>query len=221
MLTIKSPNNYNEMLEGLNKGTSITTFIFFVALRYFEIVPKIIIPESLIPPLKDYKELIDWVVSFGALPLAAALLAAFFSSFFEAHNKISKLLGIRYAWERFFIIKPLLANANINRDLSRPEIKLAMSKLYYPEAKKIDQHYVQLFWRYAMFFWVFFEHNFVVLVTTSILEFIYRDKSFTALWLYLLALFAVTLAQWFFVTVEKSKDQAKQIPIQATKEYFK
>lgn len=221
MLTIKSPNNYNEMLEGLNKGTLITTFIFFVVLRYFEIIPKIIIPESLIPPLKDYKELLDWAASFGALPLAAALLTAFFSSFFEAHNKISKLLGIRYAWDKFFIIKPLLKNAKINKNLSRAEIKLAMSNFYYPEAKKIDQHYVQLFWRYAMFFWVFFEHFFVVLVTSSALEFIYREKSFTALWVYLLVLFSVTLTQWLFVTVQKSKNQAKQIPIEAVKEYFK
>jgi len=221
MLTFKSPNNYNEMLEGLNKGTFFTTLIFFIALRFFEIIPKIIIPETLVPPLKDQKELIDWVVSFGAIPLTAALLANFLSSFFEIHNKISKLLGIRYIWDKFFIINPLLKSAKIIKKLNRTEIKLAMSKFYYPEIKKIDQHYVQLFWRYAMFFWVFFEHIFVVLVTTSTLELIYSDKSFTALWQYLLILSIITFTQWYFVTVQKSKDQARQISVKAIKKYFK
>lgn len=221
MLTIKSPNNYNEMLEGLNKGTFFTTLIFFFVLRYVETIPKIIIPESLIPPVKDYKELMDWVVSFGAIPLAAALLATFLSSFFEIHNKISRLLGTRYIWDKFFIITPMLKSANINKQLNRAEIKLAMNKLYYPEAKKIDQHYVQLFWRYAMFFWIFFEHIFVVLTTICALEFIDRDKSFTGLWLYLAALSVVTIAQWYFVTVKKSIDQANQIPVKAIKKYFK
>lgn len=221
MLTIKSPSNYNEMLEGLNKGTFFTTLIFFFALRYVEIIPKIIIPESLIPPVKDYKELMDWAVSFGAIPLVAALLATFLSSFFEIHNKISTLLGTRYIWDKFFIITPMLKSANINKQLNRAEIKLAMNKLYYPEAKKIDQHYVQLFWRYAMLFWIFFEHIFVVLTTICALEFIDRDKSFTGLWLYLAALSVVTLAQWYFVTVKKSIDQANQIPVKAIKKYFK
>jgi len=221
MLTIKSPQNYNEMLEGLTKGTFFTTYILFAVLCYIEITPKIVVPESLIPPIKDYKELIDWALSFGAIPLAAASLAAFCSGFFEIHNKISKLLGIRYIWDKFFIINPILKNANINKKLNRAQTKLAMNILYYPEVKKIDQHYVQLFWRYAMFFWIFFEHILVTLTTICTLEFIYRDKSFTGLWLYLLTLSIVTLAQWYFVTVKKSKDQANQIPVKAVKKYFK
>ena len=220
MVKIKSPTNYNEMLGRLNTLTFITTLVFFVGLRYFNLIPLIDVDKSLIPPLKEYKELIEWILSFGGVPFFAAAMAYFLSHSFEIHNIISKALLIRYFWDKFFIVKPMLDRSGSDININDVDIEDAMNKLYYPEVKNIDQHYVHLFWRYALRFWVLFEHTIVVLTTAVILKVLIPDNDYTKLYYYGIVITIVTFLQLFMVTVQKSKAQANQVDIQAINNYF-
>jgi len=216
-----SPENYNQMLSKLAKWTFFTTLCFLIALRYFELVPKIEVDSSLVPPIKDHQELIEWCLSFGAIPLLGAGIAWLFSSIFEVHNKLSKLFLLRYLWDRFFIVVPMLERTEINQRLSQGRVKEIMAGLYYPEVKNIDQHYVHIFWRYALQFWIIFEHFWVVLVTTIALGIINRSVPDSGLFIYLGVVFLIGTAHWLFVVTNKSRDQADQIPGTAIRLFFK
>jgi hypothetical protein len=216
-----SPENYNQMLSKLAKWTFFTTLFFLIALRYFELVPKIEVDSSLVPPIKDYQELIEWSLSFGAIPLLGASIAWLLSSIFELHNKLSKLFLLRYLWDRFFIVVPMLKSTNISQRLSQSRVKEIMEGLYYPEVKKIDQHYVHIFWRYALQFWIIFEHFWVVLVTTIALGVINSSMPDRGLFIYLGVVFLVAAVHWLSVVTNKSKDQAYQISGTAIRFFFK
>lgn len=221
MLSFKSPKNYNELLPKLNLATFITTLVFFILLRFYNLVPFIEFNKALIPPLKDHKEFIVWILSFGAIPLIAALIALFFSSSFEMHNKVAKLLRVRFLWDKFFIAKPLAKKAAVDVQLTPCVVKKIMNELYYPEVKNIDQHYVELFWRYALWFWIFFEHAIVVFVAAVILSIVHTNAMVFLLWGYLAIVVLVAALQLVFVTAQKSTDQANQLSANVVDEFFK
>lgn len=208
------------MLGGLNKATFFTTLAFFVGLRFFNFIPLIEIDKSLIPPLKEHQELINWSLSFGIIPLLAACTGYFLSHSFEIHNKIARALLIRHLWDKYFIIRPMLIRSNSKLKLKDVDVGRAMNELYYPNVKNIDQHYVHLFWRYALPFWILFEHCFFVLITILGLLYFYPEQTYLPLIKYNLIILSLTMAQLLFVTAKKSKDQAKQIDIHSINNYF-
>jgi hypothetical protein len=216
-----SPKNYNELLPKLNRITFISTFAFFIVLRMFNLVPLVAFGKDVIPPLKDYKEMIEWILSFGIIPLVAALIALFFSTAFEIHNKVARLLKIRFFWDKYFIVKPLVAKAKVDMKITPSTVKHIMNELYYPQVKKIDQHYVELFWRYALPFWILFEHAIVVFITAVILSIVNANIRILFLWGYFLCITLLAALQLVFVTAEKSTDQANQIPMDTVNEFFK
>ncbi|MDO6512715.1 hypothetical protein [Neptuniibacter sp. 2_MG-2023] len=216
-----SPKNYNQMLSKLGKRTFLCTLVFLVALRFFELVPKVEIDSSLAPPVKDHKELIEWLFSFGAIPLIGAGIAWFCSSFFEVHNKLSKIIQLRYLWDRVSIVAPMLKRTGLEQELNRTRVREIMNGLYYPEVQNIDQHYVHIFWRYALQFWVIFEHLLVVLITVIALWVVNRSIPDKGLFIYLGLVFLIAVVHWFFVVTNKSKDQSDQIPSQSIRSFFK
>ncbi|WP_460047962.1 hypothetical protein [Sessilibacter sp. MAH2] len=179
------------------------------------------IDGKLIPPIKDYKELIEWMLSFGVIPFGGALLAFFLSSVFEVHNKISKVIQLRYLWDKYFIVVPMLKRIGPTPQLSREKVREIMTGLYYPEVKNIDQHYIHVFWRYALQFWGMFEHFIVVLVVTITLYIGNGSLPSDKLLWYCVLVFIVTVLHWFFVTTNKSTDQAKQIPETAIRAFMR
>ena len=142
MFNIKSATTYNEMLGKLNKATFFSTLFFLIALRYLDFIPLIKVDQSLIPPLKDYKEIIEWSISFGIVPLFGAIIAWFLSHTFEVHNLLSRVLFLRHVWDKYFIVRTMLNRSYSKRSLKELNISEAMNELYYPEVKNIDQHYV-------------------------------------------------------------------------------
>lgn len=207
-----SVENYDQMLSKLGKHTFFTTLIFLIFLRFLNIIPKIEINNELVPPIKDYKELVEWFLSFGALPFLGAGIAWLLSSFFGMHNIASEVMGLKYIWNKYFIIRPMITRADLEEKLSRKRVKEIMVGLYYPEVKKIDQHYVHIFWRYALRFWTLFEHFLVVLGTTLVISF-FNETLPLLLFLYLGIIFFITTTHWLFVVKNKSTDQANQIPV--------
>ncbi|MBJ7554352.1 hypothetical protein [Marinomonas spartinae] len=216
-----SPENYNQMLSKLGKWTFLCTLVFLIALRFFELVPKVEIDRSLAPPIKDYKELIEWLFSFGAIPLIGAVIAWLCSSIFEVHNKLSKIILLRYLWDRLFIVAPMLKRTGLSQKLNRARVKEIMNGLYYPEVKNIDQHYVHIFWRYALQFWIVFEHFLVVLITVITLWAVNRSIPDKGLLIYLALVFFIAVVHWLFVVTNKSKDQSDQISSQTIRSFFR
>lgn len=106
----------------------------------------------------------------------------------------------------------MLKKVGMYQKINRSKVKEIMSGLYYPEVKNIDQHYVHVFWRYALQFWVLFEHLLVVMATVIILWIINGSLPHGGLLLYLLVVFFVAAFHWFSVVTNKSQDQANQIP---------
>lgn len=221
MFAITSPSNYNEMLAKLNKSTFFTTLFFMVAMRIFDYVPLVIVPRELVPPIAGAKDITSWAISFGLIPILSAWFAYLLSHSFEIHNKAAKLLQVRYAWERFYIVKPMAKIASSPISLNKESVNKVMHELYYPEVKKIDSHYVSLFWRYAQTFWVMFEHLLVVISFMIILLLLGSEQPLKYLVYYFLMMFAATLVQFLFVTAPKSTDQVKQIPQGVIYRYFR
>ncbi|WP_158774460.1 hypothetical protein [Cobetia sp. L2A1] len=203
--------SYTEMLGKLCKWTFVTTLLYLIILQYNGFLPYIEIDDALIPPLEGYRDLIEWIVSFGMMPLLGALMAFFLSTFFEAHDKIAKAIKLRYLWEKDFIVKPMLDRVGSDLPLNQKRVREIMAGLYYPEVKNIDPHHVHVFWRYALLFWVLFEHLCVVII--SLLPIIIlTDKSAYLIMSYAIIVFILSAAHWYFVVVKKSKAQARQIP---------
>ena len=220
MKLLSPPKTYVELIPKLSRSTFLSTLVFFVVLRSFDFIPYITIESNLIPPLKNYKDIIEWALSFGILPFAAALTAWVLSAVFEMHNKIAKVLGIRYLWDKYFIVRHLAQKIASNMVLNKRNVKKVMNELFYPEVKNIDSHYIHLFWRYAFFFWVIFEHTVIVFITAIVLSIYNYSFNIIWLWLWFLFLLTITTIQLVFVTGQKSKDEAEQIPIEKLREYF-
>jgi hypothetical protein len=214
-----APQNYNELLSELGKRTACTTLVFLIMLRYFEVIPKITMDSALIPPIKDHQELVNWVVSFGLIPIAGAVFAWLLSSVFEVHNQLSKLIQFRYLWDKAYIAAPLLKKAGKQQVLDRQEVRNILYNFYYKEVKEIDQHYVQVFWRYALHFWVLFEHLLVSIIATVVVGIGSKQCPYELL-IYTGVVFAVTAVHWRFVTVKKTLDQVAQIPEEKIRSYF-
>lgn len=221
MFSIKSPTTYNEMLGKLGSITFFSTLCFCVILRATGLIPLVEVDESLIPPIKQHKEIIEWGLSFGIVPFALACVTWFLSSGFEIHNKLAKVTKLRYFWDKYYIVKVMLERSSSDKKINDISVRDTMYELYYPEVKNIDQHYVHTFWRYALIFWSLFEHLFFATVLTLILLVAYPEKDISSLWYYLLTVSILTFAQFLGVTVQKSKDQAKQINIERINTYFK
>ncbi|MGL0932112.1 hypothetical protein ACSTEA_01770 [Vibrio vulnificus] len=221
MFAIKSPSNYNEMLAKLNKSTFFTTLFFMVVMRALDYIPLIVVPKELVPPIAGAKDITSWAISFGVIPFLSAWFAYFLSHSFEIHNKAAKLLQIRYAWELFYIVKPMAKIAGSSIRLNKESVNKVMHELYYPEVKNIDSHYVSLFWRYAQTFWVLFEHLLVVISFMLILLLLGSDKSMIGLFGYLFIVLLLALLQFLFVTAPKSTDQVKQISTGRIFQYFR
>jgi hypothetical protein len=221
MFAIKSPSNYNEMLAKLNKATFYSTLIFMVGMRIFDYIPLVVVPEKLIPPISGAKDIMAWAISFGVIPLISAAFAYFLSHSFEIHNKVASLCQIRYIWERFYIVKPMAKIAGSSVKLNKKLVNKVMHELYYPEVKKIDAHYVNLFWRYTQTFWVLFEHMLVVIAFIITMEFFGEAKPLADMYSYLLIISLLTLLQFVFVTAPKSTDQVKQISLGTISKYFR
>ena len=212
------PQTYNDMLPKLNRATAVSTFLFVFVLASLGFVPKLELSAALMPPVADEK-LRDWILSFGLVPLGAALVAWVLSSAFEIHNHASKLFQLRYLWEKWFIVEPLRLRALSSLRLNRATVRRVMNDFYYPEVKKIDQHYVHLFWRYALFFWILFEHI-LVATTMIVVLFVFGERQLSGLFLWLFLVVILAASQFLSVTANKSTDQANQIPIEAVRTYF-
>jgi hypothetical protein len=147
-------------------------------------------------------------------------MAYVLSSSFEMHNILSKLIGLRYFWDRFYIVGPLRKRANTEVKLNRVVVRRVMTEFYYKQIKTIDAHFVELFWRYAMQFWMIFEHAAIVAVSILILKFV-QPRNLEGPILYLTVVVAFGIAQFFLVTARKTGDEIKQISTQSIVAYFK
>jgi hypothetical protein len=218
----KSPKSYNEMLPKLNLATAVGTFGYVFVLASFGYIPRIDVNHhALMPPLDPgYARFTEWALSFGVVPFGSAVIAYVLSSSFEMHNILSKLLGLRYFWDRFYIVRPLRERANSDVPLNRAVVRRVMTEFYYKQIKTLDSHFVELFWRYAMQFWVIFEHAVIVAASIFILWLMQRRGLQGPVW-YLGGVVAFGMAQFFLVTVRKTGDEIKQISTQSIVEYFK
>jgi hypothetical protein len=221
MYFIDGPKNYEESLAILSITTFITTLLFFLILSFSELIPQVEIPERLIPPIDERKELIQWLLSFGAIPLIAAVLALVASYTFELHNKISWWIGVRPFWSKSFILIPLKKRARSSVALTSKNAKLIMDRLYYPGIKNIDQLHVHLFWRHASQFWMLFEHLIIVFFTALFLSAFLWKSSVAFLWLYFILLFVLTAWHLFSISGPRSRKQAMEIPSESVDEFFR
>ncbi|MGA8611209.1 MAG: hypothetical protein WB760_05760, partial [Xanthobacteraceae bacterium] len=154
-----APKSYREMLNNLNWSTAITTFVYVAVITKLGFTRQLAVDQSLVPPIKDYKDLLDWATgSFGLIPILAAGVAFLLSWAFEIHNVVSKAIQVRYLWDKYLVAKPLRGIAGSQVPLRRATVRRVMNEFYYPQLKLLDQHYVELFWRYALVFWILFEH---------------------------------------------------------------
>jgi hypothetical protein len=215
-----SPKNYTELLPKLSRTTFVTTLIFFIVLRCLEIVPYMAISSELVPALEKNKELFEWVISFGVIPILAASIAFILSAFFEMHNKIAKLLGIRFLWDKYFIARPIAKRAGSNMTLNKRNVEKLMKDLFYPEIKNLDSHFVHLFWRYALHFWILFEHMLISFLTATALTIFHQTIDIIWLWVWFLSVLFITAIQLIFVTGQKSTDQANQIADSRVRAFF-
>ena len=222
IMIFKPPKNYHKLISKLSLVTFFTTLIFLLVLTKLGYIPVLnLTDKSVIPPSEKYDKLIEWLLSFGLVPLIGALVVYFISSAFELHNKVSKLIGVRYLWDRFFIAKILVERAGASEELNRKRVKDIMYKLYYPGLKEIDAHFTLIFWKYAYHFWVIFEHAVIVLLTTLIISRYHHEWDLLYLWLYSFAVILLAALQLIFITGQKSKDQANQIPQEKLNQFFR
>lgn len=214
------PKSYTELISKLSVATFFTTFLFYGALFYSGYIPLVTINTDKINIPSEFSAWINWVLSFGVIPALAALLAFILSAFLELHNQAAKFLRIRYFWDKYFICIPLLNRAGLSEQLTQKRVKEIMYELYYPSLKDIDDHYTLVFWRYAHFFWILFEHTLVVLITFVFLVIKGSSNSLTPIFWYLVILILSLSLQLVLVTGRKSTDQAKQISQQSINNYF-
>src|ERR1700730_2696008 len=102
-----APKTYREMLSRLNWSTAISTFVFVAIITRLNFIPQISVDQGFVPPIKDYKDLLDWARSFGLIAFVAAAAAFILSWGFEMHNMVSKAIKLRFLWDKYFIVRPL------------------------------------------------------------------------------------------------------------------
>jgi hypothetical protein len=207
------------MLSKLNWITGLLTFLYVVVLTALGSVPKIEVPKTLIPPIHGWEATVNWALSFGGVPIASGMIAFLLSRAFEMHNICSKVLQVRYLWDKYFVVKPLRARVNSLVPLSRKTVRAVMNDFYYKEVQKIDQHYIQLFWRYTLPFWILFEHAIVVIASIVILWLLNGLLTYNLL-RYLAVIIVIGAIQFFLVASRKSLDQVRQIPITDVQKFF-
>jgi hypothetical protein len=217
----KSPKSYNEMLPKLNIATAVGTFGYVFVLASCGYIPRFDGNHAFMPPLEQkYAGLTEWALSFGIIPVGSAVLAYFLSSSFEMHNIVSKLVGLRYFWDRYYIVGPLRERAHSDVQVNRALVRKVMTEFYYKEIKAVDPHFVELFWRYTMQFWMIFEHAVIVAAAIVVLWFVQSRSLEGPIW-YLAGVVAFGIAQFFIVTVRKTCDEVRQIPLQSVVDYFR
>jgi hypothetical protein len=220
MISLKSPSNYNELLEQLNKITFFSSFIFFVFMSIYGYTPIINISAELLPAAKDQDSLLKWIVSFGLVPITFASIAFLASFSLEAHNLLAKLLGVRYFWDRS-IAKRALRISRVERNVTRALVKSFMKDVYYKEIETVSEHYTQLFWRYTLSFWALFEHFFVALFTVAYLWALHPERVDRQLLMYIFWLLAFMLFHWIFIASRKSYSQVEQLEQKKIFDFFK
>lgn len=220
MISLKSPSNYNELLEQLNKITFFSSFIFFVFMSIYGYTPIIKINPDLLPAADSDNSILKWAVSFGLVPITLASVAFLASFSLEAHNLFAKIFGIRLLWD-WSITKRALKISQVERPLNRPIIKIFMRKIYYKEIEKINDHYIKLFWRYTLSFWAMFEHFLVVSFTIIYLSILHPNRLDKPIFMYLLGLLALIFFHWLLVASRKSHSQVEQIDKSILINFFK
>jgi hypothetical protein len=216
----RPPKNYRELLPKLSAATALTTFVYVTVLVIVGFVPKIAVDKSLVPPIKGYEDELSWALSFGVVPLLSAIAAWVLSRALEMHNNLAKLFQLRFYWNREFIVKPLRDAAGSDVRLDRTTVRRVMNEFYYKATKGIEQHYVEVFWHYALPFWIIFEHAIIVAISIGILWWLkVPHLANLSFWLAFVVLFGAV--QFFAVSSRKSLEQVRQIPIQDTRAFFK
>jgi hypothetical protein len=163
---------------------------------------------------------LNWVLSFGVVPLFSAIAAWVLSRALEIHNNLAKLFQLRFYWNKNFIVKPLRDAVGSDVLLNRAMVRKVMNEFYYRATREIDKHYVEVFWHYALPFWIIFEHAIIVAISIAILWWLKAPHLLNLLlWLAFVVLFGAI--QFFTVTSRKSLDQVRQIPIPDIKAFFK
>lgn len=224
---LEPPKSYNEMLPMLHKATFFTTLIFYFSLIIYGYIPLVGINAKYIPPIKDYEEFIKWVLTFGVLPVALSFVWAVISGALDLHNNIAKFFRVRWAWDEFLIIRPLALIAGSNKELTRDEKYLVMSKLYYAEVDEIkNKHYVELFWNKVYYFWVFFEHTVIAIITAIVISLSKLTSLFSVtgslhyLWAWVAFLIVFDVLIFFASVKPRTESQVRQIPTKKIKDFF-
>lgn len=213
---------YRQMLSRLNVATGIATFLYTAALTYLGMLPYISFARPFSPPsdIPGTKGLVTWAAAFGVIPIMSALGAFLLSRFFEIHNLASKALQIRFIWDKYYIVKPLRDRAQSDISLDRKTVRKVMNEFYYNAVKAIDPHYVQMFWWYALPFWVIFEHVLVVAISIVVLVVIGAPHILLLLG-YLFSLMIAGALHFHFIAAKKSRDEVREIPAGAVDGYFR
>lgn len=224
---LQPPKSYNEMLPMLHRATFVSTLMYYFSLIVYGYVPLVGINAKYIPPIKEYDDFIKWVLTFGILPVALAFIWAVISGALDLHNNIAKFFRIRWAWDEFYIVRPLARQAQITRTLVRKERDLVLSKLFYPQVNEIkDKHYVELFWNKAYYFWVFFEHTVIAIITSAVISLSKYYGAFTVtgslryLWYWVLFLVLFDFLIFFASVKPRTESQVRQIPVDKINDFF-
>ena len=221
MVELKSPENYNAMLEQLNKITLISTFLFFSFMTIYGYIPVVEISKELLPKGDIGDVWIKWAISLGLVPVTFSLIAFLASFSLEMHNLISKLIGLRILWDRKIAAKALELS-QVQRDMSFSMARQFMRQEYYKGVEALsNKHYEKLFWRYTLSFWAIFEH-FIVAATTVLYLWVFKNERFDELLtLYLVALFLLLMFSWYVVVLPKSYAQVRQLERAKLVDFFR
>ena len=154
-----SPKDYSEMVEKISKSVFVTLAILFYVLSCIN---------------NEFKELIE-KISFGAIYdfyglelnlalLYLPLLGGLFEHMFKIHDKISKVLGIRKAYDRKVVVENILKKAGRveqSKSLKDETINSIISNCFYRYVSstnpKIDSHYITLVLNEWCWFWIFLD----------------------------------------------------------------
>ena len=204
---LNSPKSYSEMLPQLGIATAISTFCLFVVLQSLGVLP-----IHQLPNLSLKEE--TWFLSYGLVPLVAMLVAYTLSRFLQMHYFAASITGILSVWNRKFIVHEMVKVTGLNNEyvsrLSSKDINTIMNSHFYPKLAMVDRHYIDVFWTFALSFWVLFEHT-IIVAATSIYLIAFELKYLPiGVIIYLIVCRLVTLAS-LFVAASKSTDQVRQI----------
>lgn len=200
--------DYDSMLTRLNWTTLIISSIYSIILESYGFLPFKPLSEKIITPIP----IINWFISFGYWP-CILIVIMWLLSVVEFHNKISKIIGLRYIWDKYYIVKPMYSISGMEAQfkfLKRSQVENIMNCFFYKEVKTIEEHYKIIFWRYAVWSWVFFEHTFLIIISLILTVFLFHTFKFSLLW-YFIFVVILTNCHIFFVAASKSTDEVKAI----------